>query len=103
MTHSVERPCPFKKFSLPPCRYQSPFFPARGHGIGEGLQGFTRAVLAGGVPCLLAPKWNIPVEESTVLMMRVYAFMAMNKVREKRLGDEHDRAECQLVYIDCLR
>lgn len=57
---------------------------ARGHSIGEGLQGFARAVLAGGVPCLLAPKWNTSIEESTVLMMRVYAFMASDKVGERR-------------------
>ena len=50
--------------------------------MGEGLQGFARAVLAGGVPCLLAPKWDTPVEESIILMMRVYAFMASDKVRE---------------------
>ena len=56
--------------------------PGRGHRIHEGMQGLARAALAGGIPCLLVPKWNIPAKESIILMMRVYAFMAMNKVGE---------------------
>ena len=49
--------------------------------MGEGVQGFARTALAGGIPCLVATKWNIPAKESIMLMTRVYAFMAMNKVR----------------------
>lgn len=48
----------------------------------EGVQGFGRTALAGGIPCLLASKWNIPTVESIILMTRVYAFMAVNKVGE---------------------
>ena len=51
--------------------------------MNEGLQGFARTALAGGIPCLLASKWNIPTVESLILMTRVYAFMAMNKVWKK--------------------
>ena len=51
--------------------------------MNEGLQGFARTALAGGIPCLLASKWNVPTVESIILMTRVYAFMAMNKVWEK--------------------
>ena len=53
----------------------------QGHIMREGLQGFARAALAGGIPCLLATKWSIPTKESMMLMTRVYAFMAINKVR----------------------
>ena len=48
----------------------------------EGVQGFARTALAGGIPCLLAAKWNIPAKESMMLMTRVYAYMALNKVRK---------------------
>ena len=48
----------------------------------EGLQGFGQTALAGGIPCLLASKWNVLVNESIILMRQVYAYMAMNKVRE---------------------
>ena len=48
----------------------------------EGLQGFGRTALAGGIPCLLASKWNVPVKESIVLMRQIYTYMAMNKVWE---------------------
>ena len=54
--------------------------PGRGHHMREGVQGFARAALAGGIPCLLASKWNVPVKESIILMTRVYAYMAMHKV-----------------------
>ena len=53
-----------------------------GHNAREGVLGFARAALAGGIPCLLATKWNIPAKESLILMTRVYAYMAVNKVRE---------------------
>ena len=48
--------------------------------MGEGVQGFGRTALAGGIPCLLASKWDVPAKESIILMTRVYAFMALNKV-----------------------
>ena len=48
--------------------------------MSEGVQGFARAALAGGIPCLLSSKWNIPAKESIILMTRVYAFMALHKV-----------------------
>ena len=54
----------------------------RGHHMSEGVQGFARAALAGGIPCLLASKWNTVAQESIILMTRVYAFMAMRMVRE---------------------
>ena len=50
--------------------------------MSEGVQGFGRAALAGGIPCLVASKWNIPAVESVMLMTGVYAYMAMNKVRK---------------------
>ena len=54
--------------------------PGRGLYRREGVQGFARAALAGGIPCLLASKWNVPAKESIILMTRVYAFMALDKV-----------------------
>ena len=54
--------------------------------MSEGVQGFAQAALAGGVPCLLASKWNIPLEESIILMTRAYTFMAENKVRDSQGG-----------------
>ena len=53
--------------------------PGRGHYRREGVQGFAQTALAGGIPCLLASKWNVPAKESIILMTRVYAFMAENK------------------------
>ena len=50
--------------------------------MSEGVQGFARAALAGGIPCLLETKWNIPAKESIILMTRAYAYMAVNKVRK---------------------
>ena len=52
----------------------------RGHHMREGVQGFARAALVGGIPCLLASKWNIPIKESIILMTKFYVFMAKNKV-----------------------
>ena len=54
--------------------------PGRGFHMREGVHGFARAALAGGIPCLLASKWNIPAKESIILMTRFYAFMAANEV-----------------------
>ena len=48
--------------------------------MGEGVQGFARAVLAGGCPCLLATKWDVAVVPSLWLMMEFYARMAADKV-----------------------
>ena len=56
--------------------------PGRGHHMSEGVQGFGRTALAGGIPCLLASKWNVPAKETIILMTRVYIFMALNKVWE---------------------
>ena len=53
-----------------------------GRHMNEGVQSFARAALAGGIPCLLATKWNVPRKESIILMSRIYAHMAVNKVRE---------------------
>ena len=50
----------------------------------EGVQGFGRAALAGGIPCLLASKWSVPTNESVILITRIYAFMAENKVRKRQ-------------------
>ena len=50
--------------------------------MSEGVQGFGRTALAGGIPCLLASKWNVPAKETIILMTRVYIFMALNKVWE---------------------
>ena len=62
--------------------------PGRGHHMGEGVQGFGRTALAGGIPCLLASKWDVPAKESIILMTRVYAFMALNKVGQSAKGRE---------------
>ena len=61
-----------------------------GHNVSEGVQGFGRTVLAGGIPCLLASKWAVPTAESIILTTRIYAFMVMNKVRARppRLCEE---------------
>ena len=69
--------------------------PGRGHHMREGLQGFGRTALAGGIPCLLASKWNVPVKESIVLMRHIYTHMAMNKVRESATVVKNDKH----VYI----
>ena len=53
----------------------------RGYHRREGVQGFARAALAGGIPCLVATKWVIPMKESIILMTLFYYFMALNKVR----------------------
>lgn len=55
------------------------------HTVHEGVQGFGRAALMGGVPCLLASKWNVPTKECILLMARVYAYMALNKVSESTM------------------
>ena len=47
----------------------------------EGLQGFARAALAGGYPCLVASKWDVPANESVMLMRSFYGHMALNRVR----------------------
>ena len=60
--------------------------PGRGLHKREGVQGFARTALAGGIPCLLASKWNVPAKESIILMTRVYAFMAANKVGQSAKG-----------------
>ena len=52
----------------------------RGLQMKKGVQGFAQTVLADNISCLLAPKWKIPAKESIILMTRLYAFMAMNKV-----------------------
>ena len=49
------------------------------------MQDLAQAALAGGIPCVLAPKWTIPAKESILLITRVYALMAVNKVREAPL------------------
>ena len=46
----------------------------------DKIHDFAKAARAGSIPCLLAPKWNIPVRFSTVFMMRLYALMAVDKV-----------------------
>ena len=51
-----------------------------GHRVSEGAQGFIRAALASGTPCLLAPKWNISSEGRDNLMTRVWTFILLNKV-----------------------
>ena len=48
--------------------------------MSEGVHGFARAALAGGIPCLLASKWNVPAKESIMLMVRFYGCMVVNKV-----------------------
>ena len=53
----------------------------RHHHTNEGVQGFARAALAGGIPCLLATKWSIPAKEGIILMARAYAIMVANKVQ----------------------
>ena len=52
----------------------------RGQHLREGLQGFARAALAGGFPCLLASKWDVPAQESVILMRNFYAHMALERV-----------------------
>ena len=52
-----------------------------GHHMSGGVQGFARAGLVGGIPHLLASKWNILAKESIFLMTRIYAFMASNKAQ----------------------
>lgn len=46
----------------------------------EGVQGFARATLAGGCPCLIATKWDVPVYESIQLMIEFYIRMSVDKV-----------------------
>ena len=66
----------------------------------EGVQGFARTALAGGIPCLLASKWNIPAKESMILMTRVYAFMALNKVEQSARGMlKRRKVRCDVVCI----
>ena len=55
----------------------------RGVAKREGVQGFARAALAGGIPCLLATKWHVPVRESITLINRIYTSMATHKVRRR--------------------
>ena len=59
-----------------------------GHGLvkKEEVQGLGRAALAGGIPCLLAAKWNISCEERTALMTRVLTSMAANGVGQSNVG-----------------
>ena len=52
------------------------------------MQGFARAAQVGGIPCLLASKWNIPIKESIILMTMIYVFMAENKVGRERTVDD---------------
>lgn len=56
---------------------------ARGQRRGEGIHGFARAMLSGGIPCLIASKWDVPTRESIELMVRFYAHMAINRVRKR--------------------
>lgn len=51
-----------------------------GRRLHEGLQGFARALLAGGCPCILASKWNVPVYEAVRLMMEFYGQMVADEV-----------------------
>ena len=69
--------------------------------MGEGVQGFARTALAGGIPCLLASKWNVPAKESIILMTRVYAFMALNKVGQLAKGRVLNRrkVKCDVICI----
>ena len=50
--------------------------------MGEGVQGFARTALAGGIPCLLATKWDVSAKESVMLVTQIYTFMALNRVRK---------------------
>lgn len=54
--------------------------------MSEGVQGFDRAARAGGIPCVLTAKWNIPSRESMFLMVQFYAFMVENKVGQPGKG-----------------
>lgn len=44
------------------------------------VEDFAKVALVIGIPCLLAPKWNISTQECIPLMMRFYSYMAENKV-----------------------
>ena len=83
-TGRLVRPCAFCSLSSELYVVDNLFFrvPSSGcgHHLGEGVQGFAQAALAGGIPCLVAAKWNIPAKESIILLTRMYAFMAANKV-----------------------
>lgn len=73
---------------LSPLPFNRPLLgPGRGIRKKEGVQGFARAALAGGIPCLLATKWNIPLREGVALMTHVLVTMA-----EQKVGPSGDRA-----------
>ena len=55
------------------------------------MQGFARAAQTGGIPCLIAAKWDIPARESIILLTRMYALMAMNKVRSLNAKEKGQR------------
>lgn len=56
--------------------------------MNEGVQGYARAALAGGIPCLLASKWDINARDSIHLMATTYIYMAV------RREDAYSRHAC---------